>query len=190
MLSAALALSALLAAPPSEPLDADVFDASALPAVEFDVALPSTQAVTEITPDMLVLEGGTVQSVAPVDPTQIAVSLVIDDGPTVTRDAVQDAQGASVELVRGVAAGTQVSLSTPSGLATVPTADAAANISRISAITAGAPDVVPLPNLVLEAARRLADAPVPDRHLVVVIGTTFPAGAIYDELVDVVTAGG
>ena len=43
---AVLALSALLAAPSGEPLDADVFDASAPPTVIFDVVTPASQAST------------------------------------------------------------------------------------------------------------------------------------------------
>ena len=56
-----------------------------------------------------------------------------------TDAAVRDGQGASVELVRGSAPGTQISLSTPSGLSTLLTADQAADISRISGIVAGTP---------------------------------------------------
>ena len=91
----------------------------------------------------------------PVDPAGIVVSLVIDDGPTVAPDVVEDAQGASVELVRNVGEGTQIALATPSGMQSALTADRRANIARIAGITAGAPDVVPLPELVLDAA----DAP-------------------------------
>ena len=168
MLPVTLATAALLAAPPSAPLDADVVDASAMPTVVFDVVTPQSQAITDLTPAMLQLDGGSVQAVVPVDPTQIAIALVIDDSPTMTDQAVTDGQGASIELIRGSAPGTQISLSTPSGLSTLPTTDQAANISRISGIVSGAPDVVPFPNLVLDAATRLAASPSPDRHLVVV----------------------
>ena len=60
-------------------------------------------------------------------------------------DVVEDAQGASVELVRNVGTGTKIALSTPSGLQSALTSDRRANIARIAGITAGAPDVVPLP---------------------------------------------
>ena len=190
MLPAALALSALLAAPPAEPLDIDLFDASAFPTVVFDVVVPATQSTPDLTPEMLALEGGTVSAVEAIDPAQMAVSLVIDDGPALAQDVVQDSQAASVELVRNLADGTQVGLSTPSGLSTLLTPDADANISRISGIVAGAPDVLPLPNLVLDAARRLAAAPFPDRHLVVILGTTFPDGPILDELSRIVAETG
>ena len=55
---------------------------------------------------MVAVAGAPVESVAPVDPAGIVVSLVIDDGPTVAGDVVEDAQGASVELVRNVGEGT------------------------------------------------------------------------------------
>jgi len=110
---ALLALPALLLAPPGIPLDADVFDASALPAVVFDVVAPRDFAAVPLTTAMLRLDGGTVTSVDKVDPTTVAVSLVIDDSPTMTNQAVQDGQGASVELVRNTGDGTQISLSTP-----------------------------------------------------------------------------
>ena len=94
----------------------------------------------------------------PVDPSGIAVSLVIDDGPTTDPRRSSTRQGAAVELVRNIGEGTQIALSTPSGLQTAPTTDRDANIARIAGITAGAPDVVPLPGLVLDAATRLARA--------------------------------
>ena len=106
---------------------------------------------------MVAIGGAPVESVAPVDPAGVVVSLVIDDGPTVAGEVVEDAQGASVELVRNVGEGTEIALATPSGMQSALTPDRDANIARIAGITAGAPDVVPLPELVLDdgdAARR------------------------------------
>ena len=121
---------------------------------------------------MVELAGGTVESVAPVDPAGIVVGLVIDDGPTCAGGHRQDAQGASVELVRNVGDGTKIALSTPSGLQSTLTSDRSANIARIAGITAGAPDVVPLSGLILAAATRVAVSTQTDRHLVVVLGST------------------
>jgi hypothetical protein len=171
-----LALPALLLAPPGTPLDADVFDASALPTVLFDVVAPRDFAAVDLTPAMFQVDGGTVTAVTEVDPATVAVSLVIDDSPTLTPAVVNEGQGASVELVRNTGDGTQISLSTPSGMQTALTTDRDANIARISGIVAGSPDVVKLPDLLVDAARRLAAAPVKDRHLVAVIGTTIPDG--------------
>ena len=115
---------------------------------------------------------------------------MIDDGPAVDPDVVEEAQGASVELVRNAGEGTQIALATPSGLQSALTTDRGANIARIAGITAGAPDVVPLPELVLAEATRLAESSERDRHLVIVQATPIPAGPTLDAIVDVVTAGG
>ena len=185
-----LALPGLLLAPSGVPLDADVFDASALPAVVIDIIAPRDFAAVDLTAPMVQISGGTVQSLTKVDPAAVAVSLVIDDGPTVTPAALNDAQGASVELVRLSGDGAQISLSTPSGLQTAPTNDEEASIARISGIVAGSPDVISLPNLVLDAANRLATMPLRDRHLVVVLGTTFPDGAAVQAVRNVIIPAG
>ncbi len=185
-----LVIPALLLSPPGEPLDVDVFDASGLPSVVFDVTAPRDLAAEDLSSASVQVEGGSVESISPVDPTQVAVSLVIDDSPTMSREAVVAGQGASVELVRLTGEGTQISLSTPSGLLTALTTDRAANIARISGIVAGSPDVIPMPKLVLDAANRLAQAPERDRQLVVVLGTPFPAGPVLSELREVVLAAG
>ena len=67
-----------------------------------DFTVPPPLRSLTITADMVGLGGGSVVSVAPVDPTGIVVALVIDDGPTVAPEVVENAQGASVELVRNV----------------------------------------------------------------------------------------
>ena len=175
------------AAPPAGPLDADVVDTSAFPTVLIDFTVPPPLRSLAITPDMVGLGGGSVVSLAPVDAAGIVVALVIDDGPTVAPEVVEDAQGASVELVRNVGAGTKIALATPSGLQTALTSDRRANIARIAGITAEAPDVIPLPGLVLDAATRLAASTETDRHLVLVLGSA-PAVDL-DVLAAVVDAG-
>ena len=47
-----------------------------------------------------------------------------------------------------------------------------------------------MPKLVLDAANDLADAPVADRHLVIVLGTTLPDGPVLDRLREVALAAG
>jgi hypothetical protein len=174
------------AAPPTGPLDAEVVDTSAYPTVLVDFTVPPPLRSLAITVDMVELEGGSVVSVAPVDPAGIVVGLVIDDGPTVPPEIVEQAQGASVELVRNVGTGTKIALSTPSGLQTALTSDRQANISRIAGITAGAPDVMPLAALILDAAARLAESTETDRHLVLVLRSS-PTVDL-DVLTDVVAA--
>ena len=56
--------------------------------------------------------------------------------------------------------------------------------------SAGSPDVIKLPDLVLDAANRLAATPLQDRHLVVVLGTTFPDGAEVQAVRDVIIPAG
>jgi hypothetical protein len=168
--------------PPAEPLDAHVVDAASYPTVLIDLVVPWQFRTTDIEPAMMELEGGTIESVAPVDAIGCVVGLVIDDGPTVPTDVVQAAQGASVELVRRVGDGTAIALSTPSGMQTTPTTDRGASIARIAGMTAGAPDVVPLHRLVLDAADRLATAAWPDRHLVLVLGRPINEAPTLQEL--------
>jgi hypothetical protein len=175
--------------PPPDPLEAYVVDVSAWPTVLVDVVVPWEYATADIEPAMIELEGGRTESVIPVDPIGSVVGLVIDDGPTVPRGVVYSAQGASVELVRNVGEGTAIALSTPSGMQTTPTTDRGASIARIAGITAGAPDVVPLHRLVLDAARRIAKAAWPDRHLVLVLGRPISEAPTLRELADIVDRG-
>ena len=179
------ALSTHAEAPPTEPLDAHVVDASSYPTVVLDVVIPWQFRTADVDAGMIELEGGTVDSVAPVQRAGTVVGLVIDDGPEVRPGVVYDAQGASVELVRNVGQGTAIALSTPSGLQTTPTTDRGASIARIAGITAGAPDVVPLNRLVLGAAERLASGAWPDRHLVLVLGRPVTAAPTLSELTNI-----
>jgi hypothetical protein len=172
--------------PPAAPLEAYVVDTSRWPTVLIDVVIPWEYTTAEIEPAQIELDGGQVESVVPVQAIGCVVGLVIDDGPTVPRRVVYSAQGASVELVRNVGEGTAIALSTPSGMQTTPTTDRGASIARIAGITAGAPDVVPLNRLVLDAARRLAGTAWPDRHLVLVLGRPISEGPTLRELADIV----
>jgi hypothetical protein len=175
--------------PPADPLEAYVVDTSGWPTVLVDVVVPWEYTTAEIEPAQIELDGGRVESVVPVQAIGCVVGLVIDDGPTVPRRVVTSAQGASVELVRRVGQGTAIALSTPSGMQTTPTTDRGASIARIAGITAGAPDVVPLNRLVLDAARRLAGTAWPDRHLVLVLGRPISEGPTLRELADIVERG-
>jgi hypothetical protein len=175
--------------PPADPLEAYVVDTSRWPTVLVDVVVPWEYTTAEIEPAQIELDGGRVESVVPVQAIGCVVGLVIDDGPTVPRRVVTSAQGASVELVRRVGQGTAIALSTPSGMQTTPTTDRGASIARIAGITAGAPDVVPLNRLVLDAARRLAGTAWPDRHLVLVLGRPISEGPTLRELADIVARG-
>ena len=116
------------------------------------------------------VDGATVESVSPVDPGDIVVGVVIDDRPKTTPAVVTGLQGAAVEFVRNASDGIQVSLGTPSGLRTALASDRGANIARIAGITAGAPAVISLPNVLTETVAELASSSAGDRHAVILLG--------------------
>ena len=115
------------------------------------------------------VDGAPVESVSAVDPATTAVAMVVDDRPEVTAESVGAAQGAALEVARNVAE----EFNSPSTRRVVSSgveADRNAAIARISGITAGAPDVVPIDEAIAAAAEELASSPLPDRHLLVSLG--------------------
>ncbi len=117
--------------------------------------------------------------------------LVVDDRPGVPADVVGASQGGAVEFVRNTAVGTRIAVGTPSGLQTALTADPGATIARIAAITAGAPAVTPLPELILDSAAALAADESTDRHLVVALGGPLEGSeAQLAEIAELVAANG
>ena len=153
-----------------EPLEIARVDASGFPTVVVDVVTPVRHSAEGITMGSVEVDGAAVESVSPVDPRDIVVGLVIDDRPDTTPAVVTGLQGAAVELVRNADDGIQVSLGTPSGLRTALTSDRGATIARVAGITAGAPAVIPLPDVLAETVAELASSPADDRHAVVVLG--------------------
>ena len=175
---ALLAIPAMLvpsAAPAEQPLKVVSVDASAYPEVLIEVVVPPQYTGDAITAQMVEVDGATVASVTPVDPASVIVGLVIDDGPAVAPSVVTALQGGAVELVLNTRSGIRIALRTPSGLQSALTADRGANIARIAGIIAGAPAVVPLPEVVLDAVAALVTDPAGDRQAVVVLGGPFEA---------------
>lgn len=158
-----------VAAAPGQPLDVVVVDAEA-PDVVFDVVVPPAVSATPLTAAAVTVDGAPVDELAPVDPKNIAVSLVIDDRPTISGAVVEAQQGATVELGVNLADGTQLALYTASGLRSQLTVDREAAIARVAGVTAGAPDVAPLPDIILDAVDELSRSPLTDRHVVVLLG--------------------
>ena len=161
MLPAALTLSALLAAPPGPPLDADVFDASQFPTVLVDVVTPQTEATDDD-------DAG--HAAARRLPCRLGGAGRSEPGrrqPRHRRQPDDDAAAGSrrpgrVRRPRARARRRPADL-TVHAVGSAVAADArtaAANIGRIQGIVAGSPDVMPMPTLVLDAAQRLADAPL------------------------------
>jgi hypothetical protein len=181
--SVAAAFAIVLAVVPTPAADSLVVtsvDASAYPQVVVDFVLPERFAAVEVTPAMVAVDGAPAAAVVAVDPTDVVVSLVVDDGPAVPAEVVGASQGGAIELVRTIEAGTRIAVGTPSGLQTAFTADPSATIARISGIIAGAPAVTSLPQLILDAAAALGTTETSDRHLVVVLGG--PSGASEQQL--------
>ena len=155
---------------PAASLDVTSVDASAYPTVVVDFVVPDNQETVDITRAMVDVDGAPVETVSPVDAGSVVVRLIVDDRPDVPADVVGASQGGAVEFVRNTAVGTRIAVGTPSGLQTALTADPGATIARIAAITAGAPAVTPLPELILDSASALAAEGSTDRHLVVALG--------------------
>ena len=163
-------VAAALVAPPGQPLDVVVVDDSQFPRVVLDVMVPAQSAAADVTTAMVSVDGVPVESLSGIDPATTAVAVVVDDRPEVDAASVGNAQGAALELAVNAPEGMQLAVYTPSGLQSALTADRNAAIARISGITAGAPDVVPIEEAITEAAEELGDSPLPDRHLLVSLG--------------------
>ena len=147
-----------------------VVDDSQFPRVVLDVMVPAQSAAADVTTAMVSVDGVPVESLSGIDPATTAVAVVVDDRPEVDATSVGNAQGAALELAVNAPEGMQLAVYTPSGLQSAMTADRNAATARISGITAGAPDVVPIEEAITEAAEELGDSPLPDRHLLVSLG--------------------
>ncbi len=157
------------------PLELTRVDASAFPTIVVDIVAPVRYSAAPIIDAMVEVDGSPVESVTPVDPSGVVVGLVIDDRPTIDSAVVTELQGASVEFVRNSGDGIRMSLGTPSGLRTALTSDRDASVARLAGITAGAPAVVRLPEVVTETVAELASSRADDRHAVVVLGGAIEA---------------
>lgn len=157
---------------PDQEIELLVVDTSAYPTVVVDLIVPPQHSAIDITETMVDVDGAPVESVAPVDPNDVAVALVIDDRPAIEAEAIASQQSGAVELARNTGDGTAIAVATPSGMQTTFTTDRAATIARVSGITAGAPDVTPLPDLILDSTALLASDDRTDRHLVLMLAAT------------------
>lgn len=169
-------ISLLIGAPtmaqPDQSLDITVVDTSAFPTVVIDLVVPLQYSATEITEAMLDVDGEPVDSVELTNPGDVVMALILDDRPAIDADVVTAQQSGAVELARNVGDGTEIALATPSGLRTAFTTDREATIARVAGITAGAPDVAPLADLIIDSVALLAASDRTDRHLVVELGST------------------
>ncbi len=152
-------------------------DASRSPLVAIDVAVPEREASVPLPPSAFRVQGGQVLEATPLDPADLAVGLVFDDGAGVTRQAIVAAQGATLELARDIDAGTRTAVASTSGVAGPASADRAAvigNIAKVGAKPAGGP-----PELVLALGRMAAELPTVGsrRHVIALVSDQSLAGA-------------
>ena len=152
-------------------------DASRSPLVAIDVAVPEREASVTLPPGAFRVQGGQVLEATPLDPADLAVGLVFDDGAGATRQAIVAAQGATLELARDVDAGTRIAVASTSGVAGPASADPAAvigNIAKVGAKPAGGP-----PELVLALGRMAAELPKVGsrRHVIALVSDQSLAGA-------------
>ncbi len=103
--AAALAVVLAASAPPAEPVDVWVADASGAPTVLLDVVPPGRLAALDAAEATITVDGAPVSAVTDIVPQDVVVALVVDDRPEVAAPALGASQGAAVELVRNLGAG-------------------------------------------------------------------------------------
>ena len=118
------------------PLEIVAVDVSAFPRVVFDVALPEMELPAGVDPGMFAVPGAADVVVEALDPADLTLGLVLDDGPQVSLDAVAAEQGSATELVRNLPDGVEVVISTTGGVVAGPTADRAVLLAAIAALRA------------------------------------------------------
>ena len=116
----------------AEPLEIVALDLSAFPTVVLDVALPEWELPGHVGPEAFSVVGATGLVVERLDPTDLTVALVLDDGPGVAAETVITHQGSALELVRNLPDGVEVMFCTTSGLVASATADRQAAMMAIS----------------------------------------------------------
>jgi integrase len=117
-------------------------DASRAPLVVIDLAVPEREASESLPPGAFRVQGGQILEATRLDPADLAVGLVFDDGARSPRQAITTAQGATLELARNVDTGTRIAVASTSGVAGPASSDRAAvidNIANVGAEPAGGP---------------------------------------------------
>ena len=170
---AALLATGVTAAEPVEPLEVVAVDVSAYPTVVLDVALPAWESVEQVGPDAFTVEGAAGVAVERLDPADLTVAFVVDNGRHVPRATLAAHQGAAIELVRNLPDGVTVALGTTSGPPVAPTNDRGAIMEVLSRLdTADELDGATLGPAILHAAAVLEVAGDSRRQLMVFTGDT------------------
>ena len=106
------------------------------------------------------------------DPTDLTVALVLDDGPGVAAETVITQQGSALELVRNLPDGVEVMFCTTSGLVASATADRQAAMMAISGSPSRVDPADALGPAVVAAATGLEAAADGRRQLIVLTDET------------------
>jgi integrase len=159
-------------------------DVSRSPIVAIDLAVPEREASVPLPPGAFRVQGGEVLDATRLDPADLAVGLVFDDGAGATRPAITAAQGATLELARDVDAGTRIAVASTSGVAGGASADRAVVIGNIAKV--GAKPAGGAPELVRALGRMAAELPEVGsrRHVIALVSDQSLAGATLAPLQD------
>ena len=157
------------AAPEPEPLEVLAVDTTAFPHVVVDVAVPERERASEMPSEAFSLPGLTDVTVERLDPADLTLAIVLDDGPEVRTPGLAFQQGAAAELVRILPADVEVMIRTSSGVEIEPTVDRAA---AMDAIASSRPSSTfgTLAAAAGDAVQRLETVPDGRRQLVVMTG--------------------
>ena len=176
MSAAHLAIAAVTAAssvasasPTPEPLEVLAIDARPFPQITVDVAVPERERARDLPPEAFSLPGLTDVGVEELDPADLTLAVVLDDGPEVRTPGLAFQQGSATELMRTLPPDIEVMIFTTSGVATDPTVDRNAAIDAIGSSrprsTSGT-----LAGAAADAAQRLETVTDGRRQLVVMTG--------------------
>jgi hypothetical protein len=170
---AALVAAGVGSAGGDEPLEVVAVDVSAYPTVVVDIALPAWESVAQVGPDAFSVDGAGGLAVERLDPEDLTVAFVVDNGRHVPRATLAAHQGAAIELVRNLPDGVTVALGTTSGPPVAPTDDRSAIMHVLSRLdSAGELDAATLGPAILHAAAVLEVAGDSRRQLIVFTGGT------------------
>ena len=134
-----------------------------------DVAVPERERAREMPPEAFSLPGLMDVAVEELDPADLTLALVLDDGHEVPTAGLAFQQGSATELMRLLPADVEVMIRTTSGVVMEPTVDREAAIASIASTRPSSTSGT-LTAAAVDAARRLATVADGRRQLVVMTG--------------------
>ena len=176
MSAAHLAIAAVTAAstvasasPTPEPLEVLAIDVRAFPQITVDIAVPERERARDLPVEAFSLPGLTDVSVEELDPADLTLAVVLDDGPEVRTAGLAFQQGSATELMRNISPDVEVMIHATSGIATEPTVDREAAIAAIGSTSPRSTSGT-LTGAIADAAQRLETVTDGRRQLVVMTG--------------------